>query len=227
MTASASAYSVNGENSLHPFGPSSSRASRTSIPRNFDTRGSATTRAELSRSSRVGCMIPSLTTSASVRVILVTEPGAIAKVPIKVVPIYFDVPATIPVDTEGTTDAPPTQPRAKTAALAVVADCGCRCRRGAARCRDRCGHRRGFFDGNRSCCCLDCARRRRPRGRDSRNCSAPRAPPRRRCQHSGDDRQPVSFARLAALLRLCGGLTALGCVPKATKLVEDRGRHDA
>ncbi len=36
-----------------------------------------------------------------------TEPGALHEVPIKVVPIYFDVPATAPVDTVSPEDATP------------------------------------------------------------------------------------------------------------------------
>ncbi len=64
--------------------------------------------------------LPSLTRTGSVRVILVTEPGPTPEVPIKVVPIYFDVPATLPVDIpheEG--DRPET--REKTALLGAMA----------------------------------------------------------------------------------------------------------
>ncbi|MEQ1736249.1 MAG: hypothetical protein ABL886_07600 [Rhodoglobus sp.] len=46
-----------------------------------------------------------------------TEPAPPPKVAIKVVPIYFDVPATIPVDTQQPEDAPPVEPREKTALL--------------------------------------------------------------------------------------------------------------
>jgi hypothetical protein len=41
--ASASPYSVKGENSVHPSGPSISMASRTSIPRNREVSGRLTT----------------------------------------------------------------------------------------------------------------------------------------------------------------------------------------
>ncbi|MDP3208019.1 MAG: hypothetical protein Q8M65_02625 [Rhodoglobus sp.] len=50
-----------------------------------------------------------------------TEPGPTPKVPIKVVPIYFDVPATVPVDTAQPEDAPHAQPREKTASLGTAA----------------------------------------------------------------------------------------------------------
>ena len=53
--------------------------------------------------------------------ILVTEPGPVAKTPLKVVPIYFDVPATVPVDTALPEDAPPAAPRVKTALLGTSA----------------------------------------------------------------------------------------------------------
>ncbi|OUD86352.1 hypothetical protein BC477_00060 [Clavibacter michiganensis subsp. michiganensis] len=55
---SASSYSMNGENSVQPSGPSMSRASRTSRPRKRVRSGRATTRAVASRSSRAGSMDP-------------------------------------------------------------------------------------------------------------------------------------------------------------------------
>lgn len=50
-----------------------------------------------------------------------TDLGPTPKAPIKVVPIYFDVPATVPVDTARPEDAPPAEPREKTASLGTAA----------------------------------------------------------------------------------------------------------